>query len=388
MSARHRLRLALPLGGLALALLAALTMAGADGAHGASVPPAVVPVCPPTIGFGETIECSIASGAETHVYTFVADASDKVLARMAVSSGTLDPQIEIRKDGTLLCSAYYPFEGAAEIDACDLPTGGTHTVLVGDYGATETGDYFLHLQRLNNPGNASALSFGETTSGTIGDPTHMNAYTFDADAGDKVLARMATSSGELDPEVRLYGPDGTLLCSDYYPFGGAAEIPTCDLPTSGPHTVLVGDYGATETGDYFLHLQRLNNPGNAAAISCGETKSDTIGDPAHMNAYTFVGDAGDSVRVTMSVTSGELDPEVRLYGPDGTLLCSDYYPFGGAAEIDACDLVPGGTHTILASDYGATETGDYDLYLACLTPGAAAQVAQGEEPTHEYSNRR
>ena len=37
--------------------------------------------------------------------------------------------------------------------------------------------------------------------------------------------------------------------------------------------------------------------------------------------YTFNGNAGDEVRLSMTSTSGELDPYLRLYNSNGTLIC-------------------------------------------------------------------
>ena len=55
----------------------------------------------------------------------------------------------------------------AEISSCSLTTTGTYTIQVSEYGGNSTGDYSLSLQRLNNPGNAIAMSFGQTGSGSI-----------------------------------------------------------------------------------------------------------------------------------------------------------------------------------------------------------------------------
>lgn len=102
------------------------------------------------------------------------------------------------------------------------------------------------------------LTFGQTIQRSIGAAGELDAYTFAANAGDVALARMSVTSGGLDPHLRIYGPDGTMLCEASYPFEGSAEISSCALSTNGTYALLVGDYGGTDTGGYNVHLDRVH----------------------------------------------------------------------------------------------------------------------------------
>lgn len=53
----------------------------------------------------------------------------------------------------------------------------------------------------------SFISFGETVRCSINTPKEENTYTFTGNANDRVIIRMARTSGSLYPQVRLYGPD-------------------------------------------------------------------------------------------------------------------------------------------------------------------------------------
>ena len=122
-------------------------------------------------------------------------------------------------------------QSTAEIASCTLTSTGTYTILAYDsYSGTNTGDYYLHLQRLNNPGNATPIDFGQTLSGSIITPAEMDTYTFSASAGDRVLVRMSKASGDLWPGVRIYSPDGTKLCEAYS--SATAEIASCALTST------------------------------------------------------------------------------------------------------------------------------------------------------------
>ncbi len=128
-----------------------------------------------------------------------------------------------------------------------------------------------------------------------------------------------------------------------------------------------------------LYLQRLNNAGNCTTIGFGETLVGTVETAAQMDAYCFVAAAGDVVLVRMTATSGNLWPELRLYGPGGGKLCEEYDPT--TAEIGECALPSDGTYTILAGDgFNGAFTGEYMLYLGCLTP-ACGNPGSSETPT-------
>jgi len=215
----------------------------------------------------------------------------------------------------------------------------------------------------------TSINFGETLQCSIDLAGEIDIFSFTADAGDVVLVRMSRTSAGLDPYIRLYAPDATLLCSASS-YGESVDIASCTLPNGGTYTILAGDYAfdGNETGNYSLHLQRLNEPGNAMSIAFGQTISSVILLAGELDAYTFQADAGDVVLVRMSRISAGLDPYIRLYAPDATLLCSAS-SYGESVDIASCTLPNGGTHTILAGDYAfdGNETGDYSLFLACLT---------------------
>jgi len=332
------------------------------------------------ITFGETLTGSIVASGEVDTYTFSAAVGDRVLVSMAVASGAMTPEIRLYNPaGQLICSAYSYAGSAAGFEDCSLSVAGTYTLLANDYGLTDTGSYGLHLQRLNNPGNATALAFGQTLQATIGAVGEKDAYTFAASVGDRVLVSMAVASGAMTPEIRLYNPAGQLICSAYSYAGSAAGFEDCSLSVAGIYTLLTNDYGLTDTGSYGLHLQRLNNPGNATALAFGQTLQATIGAVGEKDAYTFSAGVGDRVLVSMAVASGAMTPEIRLYNPAGQLICAAYSYAGSAAGFEDCSLSVAGTYTLLTNDYGLTDTGSYGLHLQRLNnPGNATALAFGQ----------
>ena len=78
----------------------------------------------------------------------------------------------------------------------------------------------------------------------------MVAYTFAGNAAERVLVRLAEVDPALVPDVRIYRPDGSLLCDSSSSTLAEAH---CVLNITGTHTILAGSYGS-ETGAYTLSL--------------------------------------------------------------------------------------------------------------------------------------
>ena len=331
------------------------------------------------ITFGQTVAGSISSAGEQDSYIFAAAAGDKVLARITATAGSLQPVLRLyAPDGTKPCEAIAYPAPTGEIASCAIPTAGTYTLLALDRLGTGTGSYSLYLQRLNGPGSPTALTFGQTAAGTLASATQMNTYAFSAAAGDKVLARITATAGSLQPVLRLYGPDGSKLCEAIAYPAPTGEIASCAIPTSGTYTLLALDRLGTGTGSYSLYLQRLNGPGSPTALTFGQTAAGTLASATQMNTYAFSAAAGDKVLARITATAGSLQPVLRLYAPDGSLVNeATAYPAPTAELI--VTLPTAGTYTLLALDRLGTGTGSYSLYLQRLNgPGSPTPIVVGQ----------
>ncbi len=346
-----------------------------------AAPPAALPqevaTCPSGIGFGETIQCSILAAGEVDTYTFSASAGDKVLVRMSRSAGNLWPGVQIYAPGGLkICE--HGSSVTAEIATCSLTSDGTYSIRAfDDWDGTYTGEYYLYLQRLNNPGATTPIDFGGTLAGSLLTPAEADTFTFAANAGDKVLVRMTRSAGNLWPGVRIYDPGGLKVCE--HGSSITAEIATCTLTSTGTYSILAfDDWDGTYTGEYYLFLQRLNNPGASTPIDFGGTLAGSLLTPAEADTFTFPANAGDKVLVRMTRSAGNLWPGLRIYDPGGLKICE--HGSSITAEIATCTLTSNGTYTILAfDDWDGTYTGEYYLFLQRLNnPGAHTPIAFGQ----------
>jgi hypothetical protein len=339
------------------------------------------------ISFGETIQSSITNPGETDTYLFDALAGDKVIVCMATASLTLDPYLRLYDpDSVLPIQEGFrdPGPGSACV-AATLSKTGTQRVVAGDYGmgGTETGDYGIYVQRLNNPSVASPLSFGEIISTSLTQVGEVDTFVLDASEGDIVLLRMNTDSVELDPYIALYRPDGSQLYYNYRATGpGGAEITTSPLPETGTYKILALDYGPlVEAGNYTIYAQRLNKPGNVTALGFGETNQASLDNVGEVDTYTFGALVGDKIFLYMATPSILVDPNIQLYDPDGTPIDSAYKNPGPGAASLTVTTAKSGTYTVLALDYGlgGTEMGEYAIYAQRLNnPQTTVTLSFGE----------
>lgn len=339
-----------------------------------------------TINFGETLAGAVSVAGEVDAFTFSASAGDLVLARMIATSGDLDPRISIQDEGgNTLCSTPF-YANLAEIENCTLPDSGVYTLYAEDNDGADTGNYQIYLQRLNNPGNANAAAYGDTLPDSIAGGAELDTYTFSGTNGDLLIVRMVETSGNMMPEVRVYAPDGSLLC---YHYGNSrAFVAGCVLPEDGVYSVLAGDYRGKNTGAYNVHIQKLNEPVGSSALAINEVKSGTLVAAAEMKAYTLQGNVGDSFIFRMKATSaGGLAPQMMLYDPSGTRVCSAYSTLYPMTEILNCQIASQGEHTLLVSDYRGNNVGNYDLHLARINePADALPLPYAETQIHTTSN--
>jgi hypothetical protein len=312
------------------------------------------------IAYGETVAGDLAQRSKVDAYTFTGTAADLLVARLAETTSVLEPELRLY-DASGAPVAAAATSSLAELPLTELPGSGTYSLLVMDDPGLDTGSYSLHVQRLNGPADATALSYGTTLSGTVPAAAATVAYTLDASLTDRVLLRAAEAAtgSSLAPRLRLYGSDGTLLGSTYGSY--AAELDALELPATATYTLLVLDNSGSYGGDFFLHCQRTNGPAGAVPLDYGDSHAATLDMRSEADAYTFTAAVNDTLVARMTEGTSALEPLLRLYGPGGDMVAGD----AGSLEalITGLRLSEAGVYTLLAMDDPGLDTGDYLLHL-------------------------
>jgi len=337
------------------------------------------PVSAITIEAGETHTGSLVDLADAHAYRFTGTAGQRVLLRMAETTSEIEPRLTLHDaEGTEL-TGLYSYD-VAMINAFELPDTGPYTIMASDYYGDEIGTYALHLQRTANPADPVPLAFGQTEPGSLSQPSDTRAYTFEAEADDRVLLRMGGQGASFSCQIRLYGPEGLELA--IVTGSTIADMDAVPLTATGTHTVLAMNHPGTQTGDFMLHLQRTNNPGLAHPMNYFQVRDDELTAVAQTVAYTFSGAAADSVFMTMTELISDLEPELRLYDPDGVRLAQSY---SYDEVLIGHRLDAAGTYTVLAMDYYGEDLGPYRFFLNAVAT-AVPDIPDGPQQFAFYGN--
>ena len=361
---------------------------------------------------------TVGLSAQNNTYTFSASANDVVVLVATATSGGLKPKVRLYDPtATLIDEAVNYANGSCKSGPTDedgtptvgfdtgaLSLSGAYTVLVGDCDDINTGAYELYVQKTNNPSGAAPIAFGQTQSGTITSAAQGASYTFSASANDVVDITALTTSGSMQAVIQLFDPTGALVSTaENYWNGACHQGPTDEdgtpvvtlssaLSLSGTYTVQVSDCNNSNTGNFDLYLQRINNPGGAASLVYGATVANTIGAQAQSNTYTFIASANDVIDMSMTWTSGGIKPKIRLYDPTGALIATAENYWNGACHTGYTDedgtpavwmntgaLALSGAYTVLAGDCDDSNLGNYDLFIQrANNPGGAESLVFGE----------
>jgi hypothetical protein len=238
--------------------------------------------------------------------------------------------------------------------------------------------------------DGGAMTNGANHAGrvTVGD---LDAWTFTATQGEYIAIGIAegaaaTVTADFTPWIRVVGPTGQLLRSDW---GAAAVQYGVNAPATGTYTVIVGtaDSGYEATGDYRLTLVKVpgafvvpaGDEGGATSNARSHTGRIAMGD---LDAWTFTAAQGSTFAVSVgegaaATVTADFTPWIRVIGPTGQLLRSNW---GAAAVQDQRAAPATGTYTVIVgtADSGYDATGDYAIQVTIA--GAPARLAKAPRP--------
>ncbi len=176
---------------------------------------------------------------------------------------------------------------------------------------------------------AGSLLAGRPTTGTIDDMTPAALYTFIGQAGDIVNLSLKARSGDLEARLLILDPEGRELARDDASDGtGDAAIRGLQLPASGVYTVVAARSlqgpGSTQ-GDFALRYDPADADAQPSgvfsrAITYGSFQDGALNDTSPAQVFTFSGSAGDIVTIQVSVSSGDLQPVIKLTDGQGALV--------------------------------------------------------------------
>ncbi len=229
------------------------------------------------------------------------------------------------------------------------------------------------------------IEYGQAIISEINGESFQQDWIFTGNAGDAVTITMidTTRDDTLDPYLILLDSTGTQLITNddaqdttVGPLN--AQIVNFVLPEDGTYTIRATRFAqelGTSFGSYTLTLDlaTLGTSTTGGMITYGQTVSGLITDSVFQQDWTFTGQAGDTITITMIDTSEAtpLDSYLLLLDDAGNILiANDDGPAEAVGPLNAMiagfTLPADGTYTIRAARFGQAEgssTGTYNLTL-------------------------
>lgn len=260
---------------------------------------------------------------------------------------------------------------------------GVYSVQASSYASEATGDYSLSIMEMAPPGPRVVLpiAVGGTVTGDIDesdamsdDGVHEDWYSFRGEAGQRLATTLRSADFDAYLELGTVDENGVFHSerSDDDGGGGLDSRIVTTLENDGEYVIRASPL-YTGTGRYTLSLETLAPPGPAAVtpIGMGQTMNGTLelsdamlDDGSHYDIYTFRGEAGRRVRVTLR--SHDFDAYLA-FGTwrDGQVVvsASDDDSGGGLDSQIEATLLSSGEYAIRANSLGSGETGSYSVTL-------------------------
>ena len=321
---------------------------------------------------------TISAAAETHTYTFNGQNGDVVLITLAQTAGfnagfgILARATVLAPNGTQLVR--FNANGQRTLT---LNQTGTFTIHVDANNLTSTGNYSIGLERLSPLGPIDAnLAPGDVVASTISAAAEVDIYTFAGQSGDRVLVTLGQTGGfnsgfGILARATVIAPSGAQL--DQFNANGQR---TLALTESGTFIIRIDANNVVNTGSYGVGFERLNPVGAVDAnLAPGDVVASTISAAAEVDIYTFAGQTGDQVLVTLGQTGGfnsgfGILARATVIAPSGTQV--DQFNASGQRILT---LTESGTFIIRVDANNVVNTGSYGLGLERLRPSGPVEGA-------------
>lgn len=349
-----------------------------------------------TLIYGVPVTGTISNAEPQVFYTFRANRGDILTIEMQRTSGTLDPYLQVLDSNRFVLASND-----------DVPEGGSHNSRIDNFVAHETGVYIVVASRYGQAAGDTVGNFilsvyegqfsgignnsiiPETIEpdrpvlGEITNNQPQRYYRFSANEDDVIDILMARTSGSLDAYLVLQDMNGRVLFQDDDSGGGKnAAINGFRIPQTGNYIIVTQRFegaSGTTTGGYRLTLR---NRGNAYAnvnsgiprLLYGTTVPDAISNADPDSLYAFYGMRGEVVTITMTRTSGDLDPVLVLLDQNQQRLISDDDSGGNNnAAITRYTLPYTGVYYINARRYEGNRKaqnteGNFNVVLVRVSP--------------------
>lgn len=251
-----------------------------------------------------------------------------------------------------------------------LPENGTYIVRVNANNLLSTGSYNLGIeciQPVPSP-DIVPLACGDLASNAIDAPADADLFSFDGQANDLVTFTLsetsAWGSSFNDARATVFSPTGDVALV----FDSESQQ-SLSLPEDGTYIIRVNANNLLSTGSYNLGIEcvlPVPSPGTVP-LACGDLASDAIDAPADVDLFTFAGQSGDLVTLTVSETSAWgssfNDARATVVTPTGGPLIQ----FDSESQ-QTLTLPDNGVYTVRINANNLLSIGSFNFGYECILP--------------------
>ena len=336
-----------------------------------------------TISYGQTVSGRLTAGSDpADIWRFSARVGDDIVIEMRdnTSGGSLDTWIELRDPGGTFIAS--DDDGGSNTNSylryCCARRNGTYTIRATSYGENGSGSYRLTLRRgdgRSQPAQSCTLSPRLRVGGTARNASNSNNNVRNSAGLDGRVV------GVLGPGEIADVIDGPRNANGYTWWrirrgslrGWTAEGGNCQywlVPASGG--------GGNSSSN-----RSSSSLGGTDGIRFGEARTGRLNDSNYFDDYRFIAYQGTVITISMDRTSGNLDPMLRLYNDNGTLVREDFDGgSGNSALIRRYRIPSGGSWFIHAMRERSGQNGSYRLQLTRFNPTATRRPTNTPQPEH------
>ena len=223
---------------------------------------------------------------------------------------------------------------------------------------------------LAQPVAAQTLSCGQVAVGTISAPGERDQFTFFGEQGDVVTFTMV-EAGDIDTGFLVSGAVYRPTEMPGFTFrtliAGTQNV--TQLPETGMYTVHLFDFIGNSRGSYAFRIGWLlpigKQCGDRTAHGCGQVAAGAIATPLEHDIFTFFGQQGQTVRLTLTQTGGFVQglPFGERLSPSGGYLGTITTSFPTTFPLSET-----GTYVVAIHDNINRGVSSYTLRLEADTP--------------------
>lgn len=264
------------------------------------------------------------------------------------------------------------------LDRFKLPADGQYTIVIG---AGSSADYTLTLSLVQDekvtatptPVGSKNIGVGDSRLASLSASDSGDVWSMQGQSGAVISIEMDAKSGALDPFLRLFGPDGTLIASDD-DSGGVPNALISGINLSATGVYLIQASGKGRTGDYLLSVKagKLPTPTPAPTSPNTPTPADTAVPPPTLIPTA---DSGAQIRIGQSIQGLITNPQdadhFAVFGPAGAVISIGMFRTDDSTLVPAFEvLAPDGSQVAagsgvagaIVSGYTLPATGAYIVY--------------------------